>query len=65
MISINPQACPQNHACPAVAACPEGAIIQDDISSAPWIDHDLCSECGACTQTCRVFSSVPDMAGVS
>ena len=45
---------------PAAAACPQGAIVQDDIFSAPWINHDLCTECGACANLCRVFSSVAD-----
>jgi len=60
MISVNPLACPQNHPCPAVGECPVGAIIQDDIFSAPRIDHELCTECGVCTQTCRAFAQVPD-----
>jgi ferredoxin len=60
MIITNPQFCPQNHACPAVRTCPEGAIVQDDIYSAPRVDQDLCTECGACSQTCRVFTRVAD-----
>ena len=50
MIAVNEHACPQNHPCPAVRSCPVGAIIQDDIFSAPRIDHELCTECGACTR---------------
>jgi ferredoxin len=64
MIEVNVQACPQNHPCPAVRSCPVGAIIQDDIYSAPHIDHEFCTDCGACTQACRVFSLVADEVGV-
>ena len=60
MIHVNERFCPQNHACPAIASCPEGAIVQDDISSVPRIDRDLCTECGVCTNVCRVFSMVRD-----
>jgi ferredoxin len=41
-----------------------GAIIQDDIFSAPRIDDELCTECGDCTKACRVFSFVRDGIGV-
>ena len=41
MINVNVQACPQNHRCPAVGSCSEGAIVQDDIFSAPRIDDEL------------------------
>jgi Fe-S-cluster-containing hydrogenase component 2 len=58
MIAVNEQACPQNHACPATRHCPSGAIIQDDLHSAPRIDHDLCTDCGACSRVCPVFSVV-------
>ena len=64
MIEVNVQACPQNHACPAVRSCPEGAIVQDDIYTAPRVVDELCTECGACTQACRVFSLVADEVGV-
>ena len=64
MIQVNVHACPQNHPCPAVQYCHENAIIQDDIYSAPRIDEDLCTECGACTSVCRVFSQVRDEVGV-
>lgn len=65
MIAVNIHACPQNHACPAVRSCPVGAIIQDNIFSAPRIDDELCTDCGACTNACRVFSYVRDEVGVS
>lgn len=64
MIAVNEHACPQNHPCPAVQYCPEGAIVQDDSYSAPRIDHGLCTECGACSKVCRVFSQIPDAVGV-
>jgi Fe-S-cluster-containing hydrogenase component 2 len=60
MIVVNSHACPQNHPCPAVQYCPAGAIVQDDIFSAPRIDDELCSECRDCTRVCRVFSFVPE-----
>lgn len=64
MIKVNDFACPQNHPCPAVHTCPEGAIVQDGVFSPPRIDHDLCTECGACTGMCRVFKRVSDTADV-
>jgi len=64
MIAIEANACPQNHPCPAVSYCPEGAIVQDDIYSVPRIDEGLCTECGACTSVCRVFSQARDQVGV-
>jgi Fe-S-cluster-containing hydrogenase component 2 len=60
MIAVNVHACPQNHPCPAVSYCPEGAIVQESIYAAPRIDRSLCTECGACTGVCPVFSQVPD-----
>ena len=64
MISINAAACPQNHPCPAVQLCPAGALTQDDIFSVPRVDHELCTECGACVSACRVFSLTADEVGV-
>jgi ferredoxin len=62
MIVVNPYACPQNHACPSVRACQVGAIVQDNIHSAPRIDQDQCTECGACAQACHVFTQVAEKA---
>jgi Fe-S-cluster-containing hydrogenase component 2 len=64
MIEVNEMACPKNHACPAVKRCPEEAIIQDDMHSAPRIDHERCTECGACASACPVFSLAPETTGV-
>jgi Fe-S-cluster-containing hydrogenase component 2 len=64
MIAVNVHACPQNHPCPAVHYCPEGAIVQDSIYDAPRIDESLCTECGACTSVCRVFTQVADKVPV-
>ena len=64
MIAVYVPACPQNHPCPAVRSCPVGAIVQDDIYTAPRVDNEFCTDCGACTQACRVFSRVADKAGV-
>lgn len=60
MIHVDERFCPKNHACPSVRVCPVGAIVQDDVRSAPRIDHELCTECGLCTHTCRVFVAVED-----
>ncbi len=64
MIVVNEAYCPQNHRCPAVSFCPQAAIVQDDIHSAPRIDDELCTECGACTQICRTFSYADTLAQV-
>jgi ferredoxin len=64
MIVTDPHACPQNHACPAVRRCPAGAIVQEDIFSAPRVDRDLCTDCGACAHICRVFAQVSDEGSV-
>lgn len=55
MIQIREEYCPQNHNCPVIGVCPEKAISQETPFSPPEIDQDLCSECGSCTQFCRVF----------
>jgi ferredoxin len=47
-----------------VQYCPEGAIVQDNVYSAPRIDEGLCTECGACTRVCHVFSKVQDEVSV-
>ena len=64
MIAVNEAFCPKNHACPASQVCPEGAIVQDDTYSAPRIDKELCTECGACSRVCQVFTMVPDEVAV-
>ncbi len=58
MIVVDAAHCPKNHPCPAVRLCPVDAIVQDDIFSAPRIDHERCIECGACVSACRVFQEV-------
>jgi Fe-S-cluster-containing hydrogenase component 2 len=62
MIAVDERFCPKNHACPTVHVCPTGAITQSDTRSAPRVDHELCTECGLCTQSCRVFVQVEDPA---
>lgn len=62
MIVVNEQYCPQNHRCPAVSYCPQGAIVQESVTAAPRIDHELCTECGACVGICRTFSHSPSPA---
>lgn len=65
MIAVNANACPKNHPCPAVQYCPSGAIVQDNIYSAPRIDPELCTECGVCSSVCaRVFKQVADQVAV-
>jgi len=64
MIAVYQHACPQNHACPAVLHRPVGALIQEDIFSAPPIDRELCTECGACSQICCSFYWISDKVGV-
>ena len=49
MIDVNPYACPENHQCAAVSS---------------WIDEELCTDWGVCTQVRPVFSQVPDAVGV-
>jgi ferredoxin len=65
MITTNSNACPQNHPCPTVHRCPAGAIIQDDMYSAPHIDQELCTDCGACSGVCRVFVRVAEQVAVA
>ena len=60
MIAVDERFCPKNHACPTVHVCPTGAIVQDDIHSAPRVDQDLCIDCGLCTGSCRTFVRVDD-----
>ena len=57
MISLKDRFCPRDQPCPA-AACPPGAIVEDDIFLAQWIDHDLRNG------LCRTFSSAPDEVSV-
>jgi len=57
-IEVAEEYCPKNHACPAVSFCPYGAIIQNDIFSAPYIDEKLCKNCGKCTRVCSVFQFI-------
>jgi len=68
MITVDERFCPKNHPCPTVRVCPVGAIVQDDSSSAPRIDRELCTDCGLCTHTCRVFvraeAPIEDVVGV-
>ena len=55
MIIVNENYCPQNHPCPVVSRCPLGAIEQKNFYSAPTINKEKCTDCGACTQFCGVF----------
>ena len=64
MIVVDDRFCPQNDRCPAVSRCPEGAILQEDLHSAPRVDHELCTECGDCAQICRTFSLVREETAV-
>ena len=63
MIVVNEAYCPKDHRCPAVSFCPQDAIVQD-IHSAPRIEDELRTECGACTQICRTFSYAYTLAQV-
>lgn len=54
-IVINEAYCPKNHYCPSVNICPVGAIKQENPFSAPFIDEELCTECGKCLRSCMVF----------
>jgi ferredoxin len=57
MIHVREDLCPKNHPCPSVHVCPQGAIVQDDMFSAPRILEELCTDCGICTSSCRVFKA--------
>ncbi len=61
MISVNTSRCPQNHRCPSLRVCPTGALQQEGFN-APFIDQELCIDCGRCTYACPVFSQVRDEA---
>jgi Fe-S-cluster-containing hydrogenase component 2 len=62
MIAVDERFCPKDHACPTVHVCPTGAIIQGDSHAAPHVDHELCTECGLCTRSCRAFVQVEEPA---
>jgi ferredoxin len=55
MIDVNQQYCPQNHPCPTLRVCPADALSQEGFS-APKVDEEKCLDCGACIESCRVFS---------
>lgn len=59
MIVVNASRCPQNHRCPTLRVCPTGALQQEGFN-APFIDQELCIDCGKCTYSCPVFSQVRD-----
>ncbi len=48
---VKTERCPQNHHCPAIQACPVGALSQKGFS-APVVDYETCTSCGACTRYC-------------
>lgn len=58
MIKVRTQYCPQNHRCPTLRVCPAGALMQRG-RAAPTIDRSKCTDCGLCTQSCRVFVESP------
>lgn len=53
MIQVDKNLCPHNHACPLVGICPVGAITQNS-DGFPEVDHDICIECQACVESCRM-----------
>ncbi|MFC1887372.1 4Fe-4S ferredoxin [Candidatus Cloacimonadota bacterium] len=55
MIEVRKEFCPKNHRCPTMNICPVGAIVQESPFSAPNIDEEICTDCGICTTSCRVF----------
>lgn len=59
MILVQAQYCPQNHRCPTLRVCSTGALTQHGYS-APTIDVEVCTECGSCVASCRVFKQVAD-----
>jgi len=59
MIVVNASRCPQNHRCPTLRVCPTGALQQEGFN-APFVDHELCIDCGKCTYSCPVFTQVRD-----
>jgi Fe-S-cluster-containing hydrogenase component 2 len=61
MIVVNASRCPQNHRCPTLRVCPTGALQQEGFN-APFIDHELCIDCGKCTYSCPVFTQVREGA---
>ncbi len=61
MITVDASRCPQNHRCPTLRVCPTGALQQEGFN-APFIDQELCIDCGKCTYSCPVFSQVMDGA---
>jgi ferredoxin len=58
-LSVNPNACPQNHRCPIINVCPAGAIKQNGFGL-PEIDKEKCTECGKCTRFCPMRAVVKD-----
>ena len=61
VILVQSQYCPQNHRCPTLRVCPSGALQQEGYN-APVIDAEVCTECGNCVASCRVFKEVPSAA---
>ena len=59
MIVVNAARCPQNHRCPTLRVCPTGALQQEGFN-APFIDQELCIECGKCAFSCPVFTQLSD-----
>ncbi len=48
---VNIRRCPGNHTCPSIRVCPTNALKQDGIK-APYVDKDLCTDCGVCVAFC-------------
>ena len=51
MLQVIVANCPQDHKCPAVGVCPVGALSQEGFH-APTVDHDICIQCGECSDFC-------------